>query len=64
MPEKKKIGMYGETPRIKVGKFTICRMCPDGEDNSVWIEFADGEGAEFSDELFEEAIASFYAKHF
>lgn len=54
------VGMYGETPRVKVGPFSICRQ----NDNSVWIECEDGEGAQFSDKLFEQAIRDFYGKHF
>lgn len=53
------VGMYGETPRVKVGQFNICRQ----NDNSVWIETADGEGAQLPDDLFEEAIREFYEKY-
>jgi hypothetical protein len=53
-------GMYGETPRVQVGQFTICRQ----SDKSVWIENDDGEGAEFHDDLFEQAIKDFFDKHF
>ena len=58
--EETKIGMYGETPRVKVGKYTICRQ----DESSVWIEHESGEGAQFPDDLFEECIHDFYSSHF
>lgn len=58
----KKIGMYGETDQILVGKYAICRQDPDGEDRSVWIgDTETGEGGEFQDELFFAAIDKFYS---
>ena len=59
----KKIGMHNETPRLTVGKYTISRQDPGGEDKSVWIEFEDGSGGEFHDALFEAAIKEFYDKN-
>jgi len=56
----KPIGMYGETPRVTIGEYSICRQ----DDTSVWIEHESGEGAQFSDESFEECIKDFYNKHF
>lgn len=60
MKDKKPVGMYGETPRVVVGQYSICRQ----GDNSVWIEHEDGEGAEFNDALFAEFLAEFYNKYF
>ncbi len=57
-------GMYGETERVKMGKFTICRQSPDCGDNSVWIENGDGEGAAFEDSLLEPVIKNFFDTHF
>jgi len=54
------IGMYGETPRVQVGKYSICRQ----DDNSVFIETDGGEAGSFKDELFEKCIEEFYNKHF
>lgn len=56
----KKVGMYGETPRIKIKDLTICRQ----GDNSVWIEEDGGEGGEFNDELFCPVLRKFYDEHF
>lgn len=66
MPQEKSkpIGMYGETPKIKIGKFEICRFDPSGENNSTWIAHEDGEGGQFSDKLFEKAIDDFFNKNF
>lgn len=46
--------------QVAVGQFTICRQ----DNNSIWIQRQDGEGAQFSDSLFESAIKEFYEKHF
>ena len=48
---KKKIGMYGETPCVKIGKFSICRQTEDGD--TLWIEKAGGEGMEIREEIVE-----------
>ena len=45
---------------VVIGDYTICRQ----DENSIWIQHADGEGAQFSDELFEAAIAQFYDQNF
>jgi hypothetical protein len=60
MSDSKKVGMYGETPRVDVGEFSICRQ----DENSVWIEHESGEGAQFPDEIFEKFLEGFYNKHF
>ena len=54
------IGMYGETSRVKVGDFEICRQT----DKSIWIEHEDGEGGEFSEAEFANAIKKFFNLHF
>lgn len=59
-----KIGMYGETPQVKIGKYTISRMCPNGEDDSVWIQKEDGEGGQFFDTDLEPVIEAFFNKKF
>jgi hypothetical protein len=59
-PITKPVGMYGETPRVQVGKFSICRQ----DDKSVWIQKDDGEGGQFPDTAFEEAIETFYNERF
>lgn len=61
---KKRIGMYGDTPKLKIGIYTICRMNPDGDDKTIWIESEDGEGAEFNADLFEATIDTFFNKYF
>ncbi len=58
--QRKPVGMYGDTPRVQIGKYSICRQ---GE-KSVWIECDDGEGGEFQDDLFEKFIDEFYNRHF
>lgn len=60
---RKPVGMYGETPRVKIGKYTISRQ----DDRSVWIEVDEGkdegEGGAFPDTLFEQCIEDFYNKN-
>jgi hypothetical protein len=60
---KNKIGMYGETQIVKVGKYNICRQDPDGKNKSVWIENNDGIGGEFSDIIFESAMDVFFKEN-
>jgi len=59
------VGMYKvgdkKYPKVKVGKFTICRQ----DEVSVWIQADEsGEGGQFSDALFGDVVAAFYDKHF
>jgi len=49
-------GMYGQTPRVQVGKYSISEQFND----SVWIEREDGEGAAFSIHVLEERIEALY----
>jgi hypothetical protein len=58
-----RIGMYGETPRIKIGQYIICCMNPDGNDKTVWIETLDGIGGEFQESLLETTIEEFFNKY-
>ena len=61
--KKRRIGMYGDTPRVKVGKYIICRQDPDGANESVWIEEEEETGGEFDDSLFEKCIEEFLNKN-
>jgi len=59
----KKVGMYGETPQIIIGRLTISEMnIPAGE--SVWIEHESGEGGEFRKDLLEPVLQKFYDENF
>ena len=59
----KKIGMYDETPKITIGKFTICEMTiPVGD--SIWIQEQDEEGGEFKKDGFEPFLKEFFDKNF
>lgn len=60
----RKVGMYGETPSVKVGEFTLSRMNSDEDCESIWIEHESGEGGEFQENQLEKVIAEFYDKHF
>ncbi len=59
---KPKIGMYGETPKIRIGGFVICDAAiPDN--GSVWIEGPDGDGGEFGKAALEPFLKDFFDKH-
>ncbi len=62
--KNKQVGMYGETPKIDIGKFSICEQSiPLGK--TVWIELKDGsEGSEFCKKKLEKLIDYFYCTSF
>lgn len=55
--------MYGQTPKVIIGEFVISQMS-DEDENSVWIENGDGEGAEFQSEKLESFLKEFWNKNF
>jgi len=56
---KDKIGMYGETPQVKIGKYTISRQDPDGADKTLWISNGD-EGFEIEEDIIEDHIEDIF----
>jgi len=63
--KEKKSGMYGELPKIKIGKFTISEMSDDEDCQSVWIEDAEvGDGGEFQKSTLADIIGKYYSEHF
>lgn len=60
----KRIGMYSETPHIKIGNFSLSRMDPDGNNKTIWIESEEGEGGEFCENKLEEIIKVFFDTNF
>lgn len=61
--KKKKIGMYGDMPRVQVGKFSICEQT-DPPSDTIWIEEDGGEGGEFQKAAFEKTLSDFYNTNF
>jgi hypothetical protein len=60
---KKKLGHYGETPRITIGNFIICEATlPAGD--KLWIEEVDEDGMQFPKKLFEATLKKFYDENF
>ena len=57
-------GMYGEMPKVTIGKFTISQMTDKENEKSIWMEEEGGEGAEFDSELIEEDLQKLFNKHF
>lgn len=62
--QEKKVGMYDEMPKVKIGKYSICLMSNSEDNKSVWIVHDDGEGGEFRIDLLENVIEKFYNDHF
>jgi hypothetical protein len=62
MSQSEAIGMYGETPRIKIGKLTICRQ--NDSDETVWIEDEEGIGGEFLSSDIEGLLQKYFDKNF
>jgi hypothetical protein len=60
LSDKPRSGMYGETPRVEVGDYTLCRQDLDGGNNSVWIEHEDGTGGSFPADKLEEVVEEFF----
>ena len=61
--KKRRAGMYGETPSVKIGNVTICRQDPDGTNDSVWMELIDGEGTEVKDSRIGPDIEALFNKY-
>jgi len=55
-----KVGMYGEMPVIKVGRFKICQMTDKENEKNLWIENEEGEGGEFHGDEFEKTVSKFF----
>ena len=57
------LGMNGETPRIKIGKYELCefRLPPD---DTFYIELIGGEGAQMPKAEFESVVSKFFKEHF
>ena len=65
MSEEKKSGMYGEMPKIKIGKYTIADMSNEEECSTLWIEDTEiGEGGQFSKSSLVDFIDKFYKEFF
>lgn len=62
--EKIKSGMYGELPKIKIGRYTISMMSNKENETNLWIQHEDGEGGEFKAELIEDYIDQAYSRYF
>jgi hypothetical protein len=60
-----KNGMYGEMPKVKLGKFTISQMSDKEGEEHLWIEDTEsGEGGEFDGKAIEKGFTKLYNKHF
>jgi hypothetical protein len=54
------LGMYGDNPKVTIGKFTITRQA----EKRIWIEIDSGEGSEFSEDKLAAHIEKYYNDNF
>ena len=60
-----KNGMYGEMPKVKIGKFNISQMSDKEGEEYLWIQDTeDGEGGGFDGRLIEKDFEKLFNKHF
>jgi hypothetical protein len=62
--KKAKVGMYGETPQVKVGRFIISQGSDKEGDTTIWIQDGEEEGGNFNGDSFESYVEEFFNKHF
>lgn len=63
--EERICGMYGELPKVRIGKFWISQMSNVEGEKNIWVQDDErGEGAEFGGKEFEEDFQSLFNKHF
>ena len=62
--KKPKLGMYGEMPKIQIGKYSICMYTDDKNEDKIWIEDEDGDGGVFVAKKFENVIEDKYNELF
>ena len=61
--EKKKLGMYGETPKVTFGQLSICEFTlPPGKD--VWMQLEDEEGMQMPKAPLEKVLTDWFNKNF
>jgi len=58
------VGMYGETPRVKVGSLSICQQYIADDSKGIWIEDESGEGGDFKTEMVEKVLRKFFDDNF
>ena len=59
-----KSGMYGEMPKLIIGKYEISLMSDKDNELNVWIQSEEGEGGEFIISELEKVIKEFFDKNF
>jgi hypothetical protein len=64
----KPVGMYGETPSVKIGPFTVSRQYEENTDDpelmGIWIKHEDGEGGQFDEAALAAHIQTFWDANF
>ena len=62
---KPKSGMYGEMPKITIGKYEVSMMSDKDGETKIWIhDIVGGDGGEFESNLLEEYIDALYNNYF
>jgi hypothetical protein len=61
--EKPKMGMYDETPKLQIGKLTLCEA-QDPSNGNLWIDDDEHDASEFPKEKVYEVLKAYYDKNF
>jgi len=49
--EKTKSGMYGEMPKVSIGKFSICQKSDKEGETGIWVEEGEEDAGGFSGDI-------------
>ena len=52
--QKKKLGMYGEMPIVRIGDMEISQMTDDKGERDVWLQIVDEEGMQVNGKLIDD----------
>lgn len=59
-----KNGMYGEMPKLQIGRFSICLMSDKKDETKIWIDDNEEDAGSFPIGLLESHLEEFYNKYF
>ncbi len=63
--KKEKSGMYGELPKVYIGKFSISQMSDKENETDIWIQDEEvGEGGQFNGKEIQEDLQKLFDKWF
>ena len=62
--DKLKLGMYGEMPIVKIGKFSISMQTNNENESKIWVMDGEDEGSGFDGKDLESDFQKLFDKHF